>query len=350
MKRMKNNVLAMALIALTAMGCSKEDSVPAGGSPMTFTGVAPAASVPASAASSRSYFPGTSGLMYWSDYDNIGAYAFDSSKALKAHDICTLQSGAGSGLAVFHPRNILYSESWSGSGDYTFYAYYPVWIAAAATYDNGGVLLNIPSAQNGEFGRYQVCFSQAVTVSSEQIGLNKSVRFDFKPASSLMRVQLFLDEASSADEVYISQASVSVSGCALFGDCKLSFADGSLAASVPASGTSTVTVRLTTPVRITKKADGQNPNPYIDFVILPTSNMSGTVKFSVTTQAGLTLTTPDKDVPASGFAGGTRYFIERPISVVLDADSPDASYIDGGLAWEATVDNDGAYSDGGVAW
>ncbi len=78
--------------------------------------------------------------------------------------------------------------------------------------------------------------------------------------------------------------------------------------------------------------------------------MSGTVKFSVTTQAGLTLTTPDKDVPASGFAGGTRYFIERPISVVLDADSPDASYIDGGLAWEATVDNDGAYSDGGVAW
>ena len=104
---MKNNVLAMALIALTAMGCSKEDSVPAGGSPMTFTGVAPAASVPASAASSRSYFPGTSGLMYWSDYDNIGAYAFDSSKALKAHDICTLQSGAGSGLAVVHPRNIL---------------------------------------------------------------------------------------------------------------------------------------------------------------------------------------------------------------------------------------------------
>ena len=268
--------------------------------------------------------------MYWSDYDNIGAYAFDSSKALKAHDICTLQSGAGSGLAVFHPRNILYSESWSGSGDYTFYAYYPVWTAAAATYSDGGVLLNIPSAQNGEFGRYQVCFSQAVTVSSEQIGLNKSVRFDFKPASSLMRVQLFLDEASSADEVYISQASVSVSGCALFGDCKLSFADGSLAASAPASG--------------------QNPNPYIDFVILPTSNMSGTVKFSVTTQAGLTLTAPDKDVPASGFAGGTRYFIERPISVVLDADSPDASYIDGGLAWEATVDNDGAYSDGGVAW
>lgn len=347
---MKNNVLAMALIALTAMGCSKEDSVPAGGSPMTFTGVAPAASVPASAASSRSYFPGTSGLMYWSDYDNIGAYAFDSSKALKAHDICTLQSGAGSGLAVFHPRNILYSDSWSGSGDYTFYAYYPVWTAAAATYSDGGVLLNIPSAQNGEFGRYQVCFSQAVTVSSEQIGLNKSVRFDFKPASSLMRVQLFLSEDSSADEVYISQASVSVSGCALFGDCKLSFADGSLAASAPASGTSTVTVRLTTPVRITKKADGQNPNPYIDFVILPTSNMSGTVKFSVTTQAGLTLTTPDKDVPASGFAGGTRYFIERPISVVLDADSPDASYIDGGLAWEATVDNDGAYSDGGVAW
>lgn len=212
------------------------------------------------------------------------------------------------------------------------------------------MLLNIPSAQNGEFGRYQVCFSQAVTVSSEQIGLNKSVRFDFKPASSLMRVQLFLDEASSADEVYISQASVSVPGCALFGDCKLSFADGSLAASASASGTSTVTVRLTTPVCITKKADGQNPNPYIDFIILPTSNMSGTVKFSVTTQAGLTLTTPDKDVPASGFAGGTRYFIERPISVVLDADSPDASYIDGGLAWEATVDNDGAYSDGGVAW
>lgn len=134
----------MALIALTAMGCSKEDSVPAGGSPMTFTGVAPAASVPASAASSRSYFPGTSGLMYWSDYDNIGAYAFDSSKALKAHDICTLQSGAGSGLAVFHPRNILYSESWSGSGDYTFYAYYPVWTAAAATYSRRGRVVEHP--------------------------------------------------------------------------------------------------------------------------------------------------------------------------------------------------------------
>lgn len=349
---MKNNVLAMALIALTAMGCSKEDSVPAGGSPMTFTGIAPAASVPAAAAASRSYFPGASGLMFWSDYDNIGAYAFDASKTLKAHDICTLQSGAGSGEAVFGPKNILSTDGWSGSGDYTFYAYYPVWTAAAATYRDGGVLLNIPSAQNGEFGRYQVCFSQAVTVSSEQIERNKSVRFDFKPASSLMRVQLYLSSDSDADEVYISQASISVSGCALFGDCKLTFADGTLAASeaVSSTSTSTVTVRLTTPVRITKKADGWNTNPYIDFVILPTSNMTGTVKFSATTQAGLTLTIAQKNVPKDGFAGGTRYFIEREISVGIDDNAPDGSYIDGGFGWDAKVDNDGAYSEGGDAW
>ena len=195
------------------MGCSKGGFRPRGRFSDDFHGRRSAASVPASAASSRSYFPGTSGLMYWSDYDNIGAYAFDSSKALKAHDICTLQSGAGSASPSSTPGISLYSESWSGSGDYVLRLLSPFWTAAAPL-QRRGVLLNIPSAQNGEFGRYQVCFSQGVTVSSEQIGLNKSVRFDFKPASSLMRVQLFLSEDSSADEVYISQASVSVSGCA----------------------------------------------------------------------------------------------------------------------------------------
>ena len=42
---------------------------------MTFTGVAPAASVRHPPRRPGLISPGTSGLMYWSDYDNIGAYA-----------------------------------------------------------------------------------------------------------------------------------------------------------------------------------------------------------------------------------------------------------------------------------
>ena len=38
------------------------------------------------------------------------------------------------------------------------------------------------------------------------------------------------------------------------------------------------------------------------------------------------------------------------MTIVLSDDSDDASYVDGGDAWESKVDNDGSYTDAGFAW
>ena len=63
------------------------------------------------------------------------------------------------------------------------------------------------------------------------------------------------------------------------------------------------------------------------------------------------MTIKDKELPTDGFKAGTRYFLDREISVVIDDESsPDAYYVDGGSAWDGEVENDGAYTDGGTAW
>ncbi|MCM1302415.1 MAG: DUF4906 domain-containing protein, partial [Bacteroides cellulosilyticus] len=78
-------VLAIALIGLIAVSCSKGESSEPGILPedgISFTADAPA---------TRSYFPGSTGTMYWSSYDNLGAYAFDASgSSLVRSDFCSI--------------------------------------------------------------------------------------------------------------------------------------------------------------------------------------------------------------------------------------------------------------------
>lgn len=339
-------VTIIALACLAAAGCSKGDgpAEPAGqGGRIIFSAEAPG---------TRSYFPGASGTMYWDSYDNIGAYAFDASGNFATSDFCAINSAsAGTNAATFTPKNFLQVSDWYASNaaanaSFTFYAYYPLMTAPAATYDGSGVLLNIPSAQTGEFGRFHICSSAAVRMTKAEIDKNKSVRFAFSPATSMLRLRFVLTDDSAVNETYIKQLTVTATGAALVGDCKLTFADGSLVSTAAATDRSVVTVNLPTPVRISKTADA---NPYIDCVILP-SSPTGNLTFSAITLDNVRLTVEQKTAPQGGFESGTRYNLDRSVKLVLDDNSPDGAYVDGGSAWEFEVNNDGAYTDGGFAW
>ncbi len=336
-------VLASALIALLAVSCSKsEEPGVAKDGRLTFC---------ATAASTRAYFPGESGKMYWSDYDHIAAYSFDGT-TLVASDFCAIDpKSAGTDEGTFTPKNILNANSWvSGKADTktaTFYAYYPA-KNAALTYNStdNGVQMNISDTQSEEFGRSQICFSKGVEMTVAEINKNKLVRFDFAPASSLLRVRFTLTEGSDLPETYIKQLFVSVDGGILCGDCLLNFADGSLTPRAGA-GNSSISVTLRTPVKITKNAE---ENPYIYVALMPSTASVGTLSFTAVTSENVNLTVDQKTSPATGFLPAMRYSLDRDITIRIDPDSPDASYIDGGDAWGSKIVEDGAYTDGGNAW
>lgn len=342
-------VLVVALIGTMAISCSKGDAV----GPEVEDGYI---TFMADAPSTRSYFPGTSGLMYWSAYDNLGAYSFKGSDFTNAivSDLCSINSETvGTNEGKFTPKNFLKASAWFGSSatasdTYSFYAYYPE-SGAAATYNSGTVLLNIPSAQTGEFGRHQICSSEAVSMSYADVQKDKYVRFAFSPVSSMIRVRLVLTDDSSVDEIYIKQLSVSAKDATLCGNCTLTFPSTLTAAAASTGDTHSISVSLSSPVKITKDVEA---NPYIDFVVLPTSaGLTGSLEFAAYSIDGSRFTTHPKDHPAAGFAAGTRYFLDREIDVKIDTDnSPDAFYIDGGSAWANEVENDGAYTDSGSAW
>lgn len=334
-------VLASALVALLAISCSKsEEPGVAKDGQLTFS---------ATAASTRAYFPGESGKMYWSDYDDIAAYSFDGT-TLVASDFCAIDSKcAGTDEGTFTPKNILNAHSWVGGKPDTktamFYAYYPA-TNAAATYNttDNGVQLNIPAIQSEEFGKSQICFSKGVEMTVAEINKNKSVRFEFAPASSLLRVRLTLTADSDRDYVYVKQLIVSADGGTLCGDCLLNFADGSL---TPRAGKNSVSVALRTSLKITKNAE---ENPYIYVALMPSTASVGTLSFTAVTTENISLTTTSKSAPADGFLAAKRYTLGREIAISTDPDSPDAFYIDGGDAWGATIEDDAAYDDAGNAW
>ncbi|MCM1249816.1 MAG: fimbrillin family protein [Alistipes sp.] len=337
-------VLASALVVFMAIGCSKsEDPGVVGGDRLTFSAAAP---------TTRAYFPGESGLMYWNNYDNIAAYSFDGTSLL-ASDFCAIDAScAGTNEGTFSPKNILTTASWTASQadtkTATFYAYYPA-TNAAATYNKttNSVQLNIPAIQSEEFGKSQICFSQGVEMTVAEIKKSKLVRFEFAPASSLLRVRFTLSSESDLNEVYIKELLISVEDNAISGDCQLDFATGTLAPTAAASGKNTVSVILRTPVKITKTAE---ENPYIYAVLMPSTKSIGTLSFTAVTTENKNLTVAPKSSPETGFLSAVRYSLDRELAVVVDPDSPDASYKDGGDAWETGAVEDGAYDDAGNAW
>ncbi|MDE6046312.1 MAG: fimbrillin family protein [Alistipes sp.] len=337
-------VLASALVALLAISCSKsEEPGVAKEGRLTFS---------AEAAATRAYFPGESGKMYWSNYDNIAAYSFDGT-TLIASDFCAIDAeSAGTDEGTFSPKNILYSSTWVGSQADTktvkFYAYYPA-TNAAATYNttDNGVQLNIPAIQSEEFGKSQICFSKGVDMTVAEINKEKLVRFEFAPASSLLRVRFSLAENSDVSEVYIKQVLISAENNAISGDCRLNFTTGTLTPAAAVTGKSTISVALRTPVKITKNVE---ENPYIYVVLMPSTKSIGALSFTAVTSNNENIPYPSKSSPADGFQAAKRYTLDREASVQIDPASPDAFYIDGGDAWGSNIVEDGSYDDAGNAW
>lgn len=339
------NILAIALaVSLLPAGCGKDEvSAPDAsgrGDRITFSAEAPTLT--------RSHFPGSGGVMYWDTYDNLGVYALKDG-ALQKQDFCAISSAsAGTNEGKFTPKNILYTSEWADAteAEYTFCAYYPQLEAPAATYSDGKVQLRIPSVQTGEFGRYHICCSEPVKMTGAEIGKQKMVRFDFSPVSALLRVRLVVDAESAVQQTSIRQLTLSASGAVLTGDCTLTLADGTLVPVTPSADRNTVTVNLSSPVKITTTAE---ENPYIDLVLLPVAP-TGNLSFSATTVDNVLLTIQDKTAPAGGFEAGKRYTLDRWVDLQFDENADDGGYVDGGSAWEPAVDDDGAYTDDGNAW
>ncbi|MCH5306397.1 MAG: fimbrillin family protein [Rikenella sp.] len=274
-------------------------------------------------------------------------------------DFCAIEPGSvGTNEGVFSPRNFLKVSSWMNTPgaesveNFYFYGYYPQKTAPAATYSDGGVQLEVPAAQTGEFGQAQICSSGKVSMSREEIVKEKMVRFTFAPVTSLIRLRLTLSEGTdpSITEAYIKQVILTAKNSAsnLTGDCKLDFGQGKLASTESGAAThKQITVTLPSPVKITRDKPG---NAYIDFVLLPTGAGTGTIEFDPRLPDNTKLTVNPQQSPEEGFRAGYRYLLDRSVTIKLDDNSDDASYVDGGNAWDNDIDHDGFYIDAGYAW
>ena len=287
---------------------------------------------------------------------------FDASGVeLLVSDFCAIEAGSvGSNEGTFTPRNFLNASSWSTSNSdnentkYQFYGYYPETGTKQSTYssDRGGVLLNVPAAQTGEFGRYQICSSSAVEMTKAEVTKDKMVRFDFHPVTSLIRLRLTLSDAKTdADitDVTVKQITLEAknSQSNLTGSCFLTFADGTLASTETTVSNKQIVVNLPSPVKITRDKES---NPYIDFVLLSGKEI-GEITFDVRQPNNAPLAVAPQQAPADGFQAGVRYFLDRSTGLRIDEDNDDdSSYTDGGNAWDNDIDHDGFYTDAGYAW
>lgn len=285
------------------------------------------------------------GALEWSDYDNLGVYSCQAEypHVLAHQGFAALSSKAGED-AVFTSSTS--RSTWAGSFEnLTLCAYYPQMAAPQANYNAGYVDLNVPAIQNGEFGRYHICYDD-VNITKLALEGGAAVDFEFNPVTSMLRVRPVVADASSADRIYVKQLVVNIAGGKkLAGDCRMPIPGGTLAVSGGGSS-STVSVVLPAPIAITKTA---SENPFIDVVILPEHANNAVLSFYVVATNGTKFTMTGKLAPAQ-FQPGVRYNIDRPVLVYL-GDTPDGQYIDGGYGWAFTeTDEDGAYTDGGQAW
>lgn len=331
---------------LAAAGCGRTWTPEGASGPMVFSGAA------SEEAETRAFFPGTGVDMNFSDYDNIGAYMYDASDVYVKSDFCKIDNILG-GDADFEPVTLAERKSWTsdqaGATDATefkFRAYYPEPTGAAKAYDASAMAFSVPAEQDGEFGKYQICCSGAVTKTKKQIEDGEEIKFAFSPATSMLRTQLTLTAESDVDEVYIKKFVVKTTGQPIAGPAGLDLEAGTLAPK--ATGTSkTITVEFATPVKITKDA---STNPFIEIVILPGAAAEAKVlSFTAYTVTGLRIALFSKNTPVTGFDRSRRYNLERAVTV-LKSFTPDAYYNEGGDAWGTTIVNDAAYTDGGTAW
>lgn len=334
---MKKTSLFLSLAALALVGCNKAGTGEAGlaaNEPMVFS---------ASTAQTKAVFAdGDDGTLEWSAYDNLGVYSFNGA-SLVHNGFASMKNYTGS-EAVFTSADS--RADWAGSAaNLTFYAYYPQLSAPEAGYNTGTgkVSLNVSTTQNGEFGKYHICYA-ATPISAQDLTAGEPVNFAFEPKTSMIRVRPVISEESAINEIKIRQINISIADDkSIAGECSLALATGDLTAD---GITSAVTVKLDEAVTITKTAAS---NPYFTAVLLPSVTDNAVLSFVAIAVDGTRFNMAKKLSPAQ-FQPGVRYNIDRAITVSV-SDAPDAQYIDGGYAWDyVPVEEDGAYTDGGYAW
>lgn len=333
----KKTCMILSLAALTLLGCNKEGTqgvTSPAAQPMLFS---------ASNVQTKAVFAaGDDGTLEWSAYDNLGVYSFNGA-ALVHNGFASMKNYTGS-EAVFSSADS--RATWAGSADnLTFYAYYPQLSAPEAGYNTGTgkVSLNVPTTQNGEFGKYHICYA-STDISAEDLTAGDPVNFEFSPKTSMIRIRPIISAESDIDEIKIRQVIITIADDkSIAGDCSLALATGALTAD---DVTSAITVKLDEAVTITKTAAS---NPYFTAVLLPSVTDNAVLSFYALAADGTRFNMARKLSPAQ-FQPGMRYNVDRKITVSV-SDAPDAQYVDGGYAWGyIPVEEDGAYTDGGYAW
>ena len=351
----KKTLMIFSAVAILLLGCNKSVpevvTPPIGGDKedpielddssdekMTFSG---------SQLSSKAVFSDSDdGSLHWSPYDNLGVYSVNSANSALVHSGTALIQGFTGSEAAFESTDS--RADWAGSGsaqNLVFYAYYPQ-LSSVPTYDNGVIPLSVSDFQNGEFGRYQVCYSSTTPMSATDVKSGKEIKFNFTPATAVLRVRIAIEQTSDIDNLSIRELIVQIAGGkSLAGDFALNLQTGSVNIT---SGKSQVRVTFTQPIGITKFLQS---NPYINLAILPGATNRATLDFMVVATDGKTYLLKSKLSPPE-FVAGKRYSTDRYLSYQVDPETtPDGMYILGGDGWEGVpIDNDGSYTDSGEAW
>lgn len=348
----KKTLMIFSVVAILLLGCSKsgveklpdDDDRPIlddrSDEKMTFSG---------SQLSSKAEFSNRNdGSLDWSAYDNLGVYSVNAANDALVHSGTAMIKQFTGSEAAFESNDSRFD--WAGSGaaqTLNFYAYYPQMLNVP-TYSNGIVKLSVSDFQDGEFGKYHICYStQATTMSATDVKAGKDIKFMFTPATSILRVRVFLDNNSDIDNISIREFVVNISdNKSLAGDFNLNLKDGST--TILSGGKSQIRVTFTQPVAISKNSTNV---PYINLAILPETTNNVAISFLVIATDGKTYALDTKLSPAK-FEPGVRYNLDRSVLYKVDpATTPDGIYIIGGDGWESVpINNDGGYTSGGDSW
>lgn len=172
-------------------------------------------------------FDGSSliGTPYWLSADKLGVYTEVSNAESTTNAKFVVSSVDGSGKATGFTGTI----NNAGSGDYTFYAYYPYCNMTPAS--KNAVKLTVPSVQKPTAGSFDgnadilVAKSRVVAISADQEEVNVNFQF-LRPLAIVQAVVIGIDDALKND--IVKSVRISVPGHVLSGDCSLDLTDGTL--------------------------------------------------------------------------------------------------------------------------
>ncbi len=203
-----------------------------------------------------SFVPGSTRLV-WSDYDNLGVYAYETGVASPASStVATIDGNSvGSTSATFTGSMTLTKDKY-----YRYYAYYPETESTVNAVNGKTVTFTIPRNQSEEFGKYQICYAKSTQHQSVG-GTPPTIKFDgFAPATALVRVYPVLDPNLPDETLELTQLVLGSRNKKLAGGTDFNF---NMETGAWKTGTEAVVNSIKT-VEVTKSKGG-----YFDFVIIP---------------------------------------------------------------------------------